>query len=223
MAHLAAVALLLLLLPSCAAAPAPCPQLLDGVCFNTPHYKELPAGGPAACCAACSTDASCRAWTFFSTGALPCHLKVAAAHSVRCNNGTSGAVGGGPAPAPPPPPPPPPKTRHNVLMIAMDDLRPVGKLFGEPEVLVPNLDRLAERSTIFTNAFAQSPTCGVSRSSLLTGRRPDTTYVLDNGGCPFTSAPAHGTWQSLPQYFRAAGYVKKRRGGEKRHEKPMLW
>lgn len=98
------------------------------------------------------------------------------------------------------------KTRHNVLMIVVDDLRPVGKLFGEPEVLAPNLDRLAARSTIFTNAFTQSPTCGVSRSSLLTGRRPDTTYVLDNGGCPFTSAPAHGAWQSLPQYFRAAGY-----------------
>eukprot|EP00937_MAST-01D_sp_MAST-1D-sp2_P007433 g7433.t1 len=91
-------------------------------------------------------------------------------------------------------------------MIAVDDLRPVGKLFGEPEIHAPNLDRLAARSTIFTNAFSQSPTCGVSRSSLLTGRRPDTTYVLDNGGCPFTSAQTHSAWQSLPQYFRAAGY-----------------
>ena len=98
------------------------------------------------------------------------------------------------------------ETRHHVLMIVVDDLRPVGKLFGEPEVHAPNLDRLAARSTIFTNAFTQSPTCGVSRSSFLTGRRPDTTYVLSNSGCPFTSAPAHSTWQSLPQYFRGAGY-----------------
>jgi len=104
------------------------------------------------------------------------------------------------------PPPAPTKTPHHVLMIVVDDLRPVGKLLGEPEVQAPNLDRLAARSTIFTNAFTQSATCGVSRSSLLTGRRPDTTYVLENSGCPFTSAPAHGAWQSLPQYFRNAGY-----------------
>ena len=94
----------------------------------------------------------------------------------------------------------------NVLLIAVDDLRPVGQFFGETEVLMPHLDHLAARSAVFTRAYCQSPTCGVSRSSLLTGRRPDTTYVLQNDGCPFTSAPSHTNWRSLPEYFRQAGY-----------------
>ena len=93
----------------------------------------------------------------------------------------------------------------NVVMIAVDDLRPTGSMFGDPEVKVPNIDRLAKRSTIFKNAFVQAATCGVSRSSLLTSRRPDSTYVLQNGKCPFETAPSHSTWQSLPEYFKASG------------------
>mgnify|MGYP000592348366 CR=1 FL=1 len=95
----------------------------------------------------------------------------------------------------------------NVVMLAVDDLRPVGRAFGHPEVLMPNLDALAERATVFNNAFAQAATCGVSRSSLLTGRRPDTTQVVfDNSQCPFTTQPEHASWVSLPQYFAQNGY-----------------
>ena len=65
----------------------------------------------------------------------------------------------------------------NVLMLAVDDLRPVGEVLGHKEILMPNLDALARRSTVFSNAFVQAATCGVSRSSLLTSRRPDTTQV----------------------------------------------
>jgi iduronate 2-sulfatase len=90
------------------------------------------------------------------------------------------------SPTPPTPPAPTPSPAPagalNVLMIAMDDLRPIGQAFGEPEALMPNLDALAGNSTIFTQAYAQAATCGVSRSSLLTSRRPDTTEVLSNGG-----------------------------------------
>ena len=93
----------------------------------------------------------------------------------------------------------------NVVMIAVDDLRPTGSMFGDPEVKVPNIDRLAKRSTIFRNAFVQAATCGVSRSSLLTSRRPDSTYVLRNSLCPFGTAPSHHDWQSLPEYFKSSG------------------
>ena len=54
----------------------------------------------------------------------------------------------------------------NVLMIAIDDLRPIGTEFGEAEALVPTIDALAAKSTVFTNAWVQAATCGVSRSSL---------------------------------------------------------
>eukprot|EP00041_Stephanoeca_diplocostata_P013554 m.237734 g.237734 ORF g.237734 m.237734 type:complete len:528 (+) comp19378_c0_seq5:71-1654(+) len=96
--------------------------------------------------------------------------------------------------------------RMNVVMIAVDDLRPSGTAFGHSEILVPNIDRLAARATVFTQAFVQAATCGVSRSSLLTSRRPDSNYVLSNSVCPFTTAPSHSAWQSLPEYFRASGY-----------------
>ena len=95
----------------------------------------------------------------------------------------------------------------NVLMLAVDDLRPIGTVFGEPEALVPTLDKLASESVVFGNAWVQCATCGVSRSSLLTGRRPDTTQVLNNGICPFTSDPRHKDWVSLPQYFKNHGYT----------------
>ena len=92
-------------------------------------------------------------------------------------------------------------------MLAVDDLRPIGAVFGEPEALVPTLDKLASESVVFGNAWVQCATCGVSRSSLLTGRRPDTTQVLQNGLCPFTVDPRHKDWVSLPQYFKNHGYT----------------
>ena len=96
--------------------------------------------------------------------------------------------------------------QKNVLMIAVDDLRLAGAAFGAPEILMPNLDALAKRSVVFREAFVQAATCGVSRSSLLTSRRPDTTKVVGNGACPFTTDPAHNGWNSLPQYFKTQGY-----------------
>lgn len=89
--------------------------------------------------------------------------------------------------------------RRNVLMLAVDDLRAeFGQSFSSPEVLTPHIDKLAASSVVFTRNFCQAATCGISRSSLLTGRRPDTTRVLENGGCPFTTAPEHRAWVSLP-------------------------
>ena len=95
-------------------------------------------------------------------------------------------------------------TPLNVLMIAVDDLRPeFGKSYGTPEVKTPSMDALAERGVTFTRTYCQAATCGVSRSSLLTGRRPDTTRVLSNEGC-FRKA---GNWTSLPHYFKQNGYI----------------
>lgn len=44
-----------------------------------------------------------------------------------------------------------------VLMLAVDDLRPIGKVFGEPKVLT--LDKLASESVVFENAWVQCATC----------------------------------------------------------------
>ena len=98
--------------------------------------------------------------------------------------------------------------QRSVLMLVIDDLRAeFGESFGAPEVLTPNLDKLAGRGTAFTRAFCAAPTCGVSRSSVLTGRRPDTTRVLENGGCPFTNDPRHKDWVSMPAWFKQHNFT----------------
>ena len=68
--------------------------------------------------------------------------------------------------------------RPNVLFIAIDDLNDwVGCLGGHPQAETPNIDRLARRGTLFTNAHCQAPLCNPSRTSMLTGLRPSTTGI----------------------------------------------
>ena len=96
--------------------------------------------------------------------------------------------------------------RPNVLFIAVDDLNDwVGCLGGHPQVQTPNIDRLARRGTLFTNAHCQAPLCNPSRSSLLTGLRPTTTgiYALEPGIRAVASLKDKVT---LPQHFAAHGY-----------------
>ena len=70
--------------------------------------------------------------------------------------------------------------RPNVLFIAIDDLNDwVGCLGGHPQVRTPNIDRLARRGVLFSNAHCQAPICNPSRVSLLTGVRPSTSGVYE--------------------------------------------
>ncbi len=43
---------------------------------------------------------------------------------------------------------------------------------GNPDVITPNLDKMAEEGTMFNHAYANSPVCTPSRGSLLTGLYP---------------------------------------------------
>ena len=48
--------------------------------------------------------------------------------------------------------------KPNVLMIIADDLNDwIGCLSGHPDVKTPNLDRLAQRGLLFTNAHCAAP------------------------------------------------------------------
>lgn len=66
----------------------------------------------------------------------------------------------------------------NVLMIAVDDLRPMLGCFGDTRIQTPNIDRLAERSILFERAYCQVAKCGPSRLSLMTGLRPASINVF---------------------------------------------
>ncbi|MBF8184254.1 sulfatase-like hydrolase/transferase [Nonomuraea sp. K274] len=67
----------------------------------------------------------------------------------------------------------------NILLICTDQQRfdALGA-YGNDEIDTPNLDRLAEQGVLFENCYVQSPVCGPSRASLMSGR-----YVH-----------AHGAW-----------------------------
>ena len=91
----------------------------------------------------------------------------------------------------------------NVLFIAIDDLRPEIGAYGVNAIRTPNLDALAREGTIFTRAYAQMATCAPSRTSLMTGLRPDTAGITDHKTHFRSTVPSVVT---LPQYFKNRGY-----------------
>lgn len=93
--------------------------------------------------------------------------------------------------------------RYNVLFIVVDDLRPMLGCYGHSEMHTPNIDRLAKRGTLFNRAYCQLPICNPSRTSILTGVRPETTGVFSNSVNFREKFPNIVT---LPQHFKASGY-----------------
>jgi len=95
----------------------------------------------------------------------------------------------------------------NVLMIAVDDLRPMLGCYGDAYVQTPNIDRLATQGVVFERAYCQIAKCGPSRLSLLAGLRPDHTGVFDHRAADLQRfRRSHAEHVSLPGCFTNAGY-----------------
>ena len=70
------------------------------------------------------------------------------------------------------------QAQPNVLFIAVDDLNNwLGCLNNYSNTKTPNIDKLAAKGVLFSNAHCQAPLCGPSRASIMTGLRPSTTGI----------------------------------------------
>lgn len=95
------------------------------------------------------------------------------------------------------------RSKPNVLLIIVDDLRPSLGVYGCKNAFTPNIDKLAKKSVVFTNAFTQQALCAPSRNSFLTSRRPDSLHLYD-----FYSywRDTVGNYTTIPQLFKENGY-----------------
>jgi iduronate 2-sulfatase len=94
-------------------------------------------------------------------------------------------------------------TKPNVLFIAVDDLRPELNCFGHDYIHSPNIDRIAKMGMAFERAYCQQAVCSPSRSSLLTGTRPDSTKVWD---LVTHFRAAEPNIVTLPEHFKNNSY-----------------
>ena len=96
-----------------------------------------------------------------------------------------------------------PPAKPNVMLICVDDLKPVLGCYGDKVVKTPNIDRLASRSMRFDAAYCNQAVCSPSRNALLTGLRPQNLGIYDLG-TNFRQGRQNAV--TLPQWFKANGY-----------------
>lgn len=113
--------------------------------------------------------------------------------------------------------------KPNVLFIAVDDLNHwVGYLGRNTQTITPNIDRLAKRGVRFTRSYCAAPVCNPSRAALMSGLRPATSGVYDNGNDWRTVIP-----EDLPltTAFRKGGYFVCGSGKiyHERYRRPSEW
>jgi arylsulfatase A-like enzyme len=113
--------------------------------------------------------------------------------------------------------------KPSVLFMVADDLNTALGAYGHPVVKSPNIDRLAARGVKFDRAYTQYPLCSPSRTSFLTGRRPNATRIFTNPG-RFAGPGETGNIYAyhfratipdtvtLGQLFRGGGYLVARVG-----------
>ncbi|MFD2790771.1 sulfatase [Arenibacter sp. H213] len=94
--------------------------------------------------------------------------------------------------------------RPNVLFVVFDDLNDwEGSMFGHPQSITPNIDRLAAKGILFSNAHSAGTMCCPSRTSVITGLRPSRTGVYKNTDTPLDLYKSERT---LNKHFKENGY-----------------
>ncbi len=180
-----------------------------GSCMLTaPTSYSFTTDNASACCTRCQETSGCRAWSIVYNdtaggpwkGQSHCLIYSRAVPFApgNCVSGIMRAT---------PPPTPVKKTPHaarNVLMIIVDDLRPQLGAYGQTGMITPNIDRIGASGVVFSRAYCQISICGPSRTSFLTGRRPQRTQVWNFIN---TFRESHPDWATFPEYFKQYNYT----------------
>lgn len=97
-----------------------------------------------------------------------------------------------------------PVERPNIVFIMADDLG-YGQLgcYGQKHIRTPNIDRMAQEGTRFTQYYAGHCVCAPSRSTLMTGHHTGHTSVRANGG----GAALLPEDITLAEVLKSAGYA----------------
>jgi iduronate 2-sulfatase len=150
-------------------------------------------------------DADPNEWTNLARGPKPSAFGILADMRRRLDDHEADSA---PPPARLAPSTPVPR-RPNVLFILLDDLTVRLGCYGYPDVKTPNIDRLAGMGRRFDRAYAQVAMCSPSRTSLLTGWRPERVDLWTNALAPRPKVPGA---VPLEELFHANGYFTARIG-----------
>lgn len=95
---------------------------------------------------------------------------------------------------------------RNVLFLIADDWSPLAQCYGNDVLQMPRINEFAKRSTVFDKAFCTSPSCAVSRASILTGHH---SHVHGQyGHCHGIQGFRTHEWMtSTPLSLKKAGYA----------------
>ncbi|QGJ70568.1 Iduronate sulfatase [Planctomycetales bacterium 10988] len=107
--------------------------------------------------------------------------------------------------------------KYNVLFIAVDDMNSDLGCYDIPMVKSPHIDKLAKEGVRFNHAYCQYPLCGPSRTSIMTGMRPDSTKIVKNRDHFRDTVPEIVT---LSEHFMQNGYFSARVGKIYHYDNP---
>ncbi len=93
------------------------------------------------------------------------------------------------------------QTQPNIVVYLADDHgRLESSVYGNPDVRTPQMQKLANEGMVFDNAYVASPSCGPSRSALLSGLMPA------RNGAEVNHSAARPETQTMIKELKALGY-----------------
>ena len=114
------------------------------------------------------------------------------------------------------------QTKPNIILIMTDDLNDYNEdLMGHPQIISPNIKKLADSGVSFINAYSNDPMCGPSRSSMITGVYPHNSSNFWQK--PWFNNDVLNNTKTIMEKFKENGYHVLGSGKILHHNKKELW